>query len=162
MDEYCNYKDAFHNDNVELDKMALSINNKRKKNNDKERLQYLLNNSSQDGTFSPSQDDVSDLSSTYSDLSPALKKNLRLTTKHLQSNDENKIIKHIQSCDECKNELIKIMNVKHIKKKNKPKILQDDKPYELSNDIIISNDDVKNLIIVIIIGLITIIIINKL
>ena len=35
MDEYCNYRDAFNNDNKELDKLALSINNKRIKNNDK-------------------------------------------------------------------------------------------------------------------------------
>lgn len=168
MDEYCNYKDAFSNDNKELDKLALSLNNKRMKNNDKQRLQYLSDKSSQNISFSPSDsilnydsvsnfDNASDLLSSYSNLSPKLKKNLRLTTKHLQSKDEHKIISHIQTCDECKNELIKIMDIKHIKKKYK-KIKNPD----INSEELISNDDMKNLIVIILIGLIIIIIINKL
>ena len=188
MDKYCNYKDAFDNNNSDLDKMALDINNKRIKNNDKERLHYLMDNSSQNISFSDMKSDldsnyentnrtsyrksdldsnyentnrksdldsnygnISDLSSSYSDLSPKLKKNLRLTTKHLDMKDENKIINHIQTCDECKNELIKIMDIKHIGKKHKSK----------NTLVLITNDDIKNLIIVTIIGLIIIIIINK-
>jgi hypothetical protein len=164
MDEYCNYKDAFDNNNSELDKMAKTINNKRIKNNDKKRLQYLSSNSSI--SFSPSDsnenlsdfDNISDLSSSYSDLSPKLKKNLRLTTQHLESKDEHKIIDHIQTCDECKNELMKIMNVKHMKKKYKKMKSNED---DTINNVLISNDDMKNLLIILIIGLIIIIIINK-
>lgn len=167
MDEYCNYKDAFDNNNSELDKMANSINNKRIINNDKKRLQYLSDNSSQNISFSSSDSklnyddisDFSDLSSSYSDLSPKLKKNLRLTTPHLESKDETKIISHIQTCNECKNELIKIMNVKHIKKKYKKIKNNDDN--DPINNVLISNDDMKNLLIILIIGLIIIIIINK-
>lgn len=63
------------------------------------------------------------LSSNYSSLNPKIKKHLRLSTNHLKSyeeKDDSAIMKHINKCEQCKDQLIKLLqNEKHVFETNK-------------------------------------------
>lgn len=64
------------------------------------------------GNNSQSPEYFNDISSEYSFLPKKKQKHLRLNNKHLQEyteNDEQPVLDHIRNCNECKNELIKLL-----------------------------------------------------
>jgi len=100
---------------------------------------------------------LSDVSSNYSSLPSKMKYNMRLNTKHLKDyneKDDNKIIDHIKKCDECKNELIFILTKSQINKNSKP--ITDNKIINFN----ISNNELKDIFILILIGIFIIIVID--
>jgi hypothetical protein len=110
---------------------------------------------------------LNDISSNYSSLPSKMKYNMRLNTKHLKDyneKDDNKIIDHIKKCNECKNELLLILTKSHINKSNiKLDSYTNDINNKSYNEIInfnISNNELKDIFILILIGIFIIIIID--
>lgn len=94
---------------------------------------------------------ISNFSDTSS-LSPKIKKQLRLHTKHLQNqHSDDAILGHIKNCEGCKNELISLLQ-----KENKPHIFEA-KPMQPDNTL---SPDIKDMIILIMIGIFIIILLD--
>jgi hypothetical protein len=198
---YNQYNDAFSNsDNMELDKLARELNNKRKAHkkanqnyksftkgiaegissyNDKNQFNFLPAscNDSQDNlssnnndlyniSNSSSLDDINpyisdeEISSNYSSLPKKEKKSLRMNSNHLnhfKPNDDSKILSHLKKCSDCKNQLFELLQKKH----NKYNLIDNtQKQYDNNTFIGLQDSELKNILIVIVIGIIIIIFID--
>ena len=99
--------------------------NKKKKINPKSVSFASSDSKSQSSsTFSDNYNDIdsiysfNSISSNYSSLNPKIKKHLRLSTTHLKNyaeKDDDAILKHIKKCDQCRLQLINLLqNENHI------------------------------------------------
>jgi len=180
----------YNNDNNELDNMARQLNDKKKKlytqvkndykNQEKETLKGIdAIYSDNSGNFAPSYSDYSldnyksdfdsglptplsevssinydsEISSEYSSLPKKSKKHLRLHTQHLQrfnEKDDKMILEHIKNCDECKYQLLHLLKTEnHIFPKK-----------EQENILGMNYTELKDLLILIIIGSIIIVLLD--
>ena len=197
---YCQYKNAFQDNNKELDEMAYYINKKKSHKKNKNNLnnyvksinngiEYLTDKSRfvpqhfnqqddasiessdcviKNGLFDMNQlnnDDNSDtavikdfsltqtdMTSNYSSLPMKYKKQFKSSNEHLAKyNDNDKdILEHLSHCSDCTNKLEKLM--KHI---------SSDKTEHLTNqNNIFSIGEMKDLIILILVGVFIIIVIS--
>lgn len=123
--------------------------------------------SDNDSTFSPSESIVSsqfpesELSSTYSTL-PHHKKKIMLSNKHLKSfenssTSEDNILSHIKSCTQCKSELLNILKVDEQNKQNELGI---EKFNENKNKLSYNIPEIKNILLVVLLGILIIIILD--
>ncbi|ATZ80447.1 hypothetical protein BMW23_0393 [Bodo saltans virus] len=218
---YNQYNDAFSNsDNMELDKLARELNNKRKahrkaaqnsKNfekdiikgiyayNDKNQFNFShasCNNSqsdfvsglpsviddSQSFDSSQKQSDLYDksyvsdeeISSNYSSLPKKTKKSLRMNSEHLNKykmNDDEQVLLHLKKCNDCKKQLLELLHKKHNIDDNynyNNNNNNNNNNNEIINNRIMDNatflglqdSELKNILILIVIGIIIIIFID--
>jgi hypothetical protein len=108
-----------------------------------------------------------DIISEYSFLPKKKKKHLRLNTKHLQEyteNDDRLILEHIKNCNECKTHLVNLLkNENHfISQKNTQNIQNTQNLNKEENSLFgkINYKELKEVIILIIIGIIIIFILD--
>lgn len=201
---YNQYNDAFSNsDNMELDKLARELNNKRKAHkkanqnyksftkgiaegissyNDKNQFNFLPascndsqdNQSSNDNnlynmSITSSLDDINpyisddEISSNYSSLPKKEKKSLRMNSNHLnhfKSNDDSKILSHLKKCGDCKNQLFELLQKKH----GEHNLVDNNAQKQNYNNTFsgLQDSELKNILIIIVIGIIIIIFIDVL
>lgn len=133
---------------------------------------FSLNGKNSEHFVSMSMSDAdysdSDVVSEYSYLPKQKKKNLRMKTKHLQKyaeNDEQLILEHIKDCDECKQHLLNMLkNDNHfVQKQNEIIKKKEDVNNVLNESSLFGNinyKEMKEVIILIIIGIIIIFVLD--
>jgi hypothetical protein len=114
----------------------------------------------------------SDMSSNYSSLSPKLKKHLRLNTSHLKNyteKDDKIILAHMKKCEQCKSQLLDLLHINHniplienksIKSSENIKILENDHILKQNGILNISTSELKDMLILILIGTFVIILLD--
>lgn len=108
-------------------------------------------------SFSSPSKKNNDLSSEYSFLHPKKKKHLRLNINHLNNfsdDDDKSVIEHVKKCSDCKNKLFLLLN-----ENNDNHIIEKKEQKELIYDGILENinyKEMRDIIILIIIGIIII------
>lgn len=98
--------------------------------------------------------DIKDLSSEYSYLPKKKQKHLRLNNKHLKDytdSDEQMILEHIKSCNECKNQLLILL-----KDNNHEASQKSNQSHQISPEVTskINYKEIKEIIIIVMIGII--------
>jgi hypothetical protein len=120
-------------------------------------------------SMSDNNNSDSDIISEYSYLPKNKKKHIRMNTKHLQNykeNDEQLILDHIQKCEECKQHLLYLLKNEshfvHNKKEEEKKEVEINTENVSENSIFgkINYKEIKEVIILIIIGIIIIFVLD--
>jgi hypothetical protein len=145
----------YSDDNSDNNSLSFSLNSGKSFGNN---MQNSANSSSQQ------YEHFNDISSEYSYLPKKKKKHLRLNTTHLQEyteNDDHLILEHIKKCNECKQHLLKLVkNDTHFTQKNE--IIKEEIKEDNSNSLLgkINYKEMKEVIILIIIGIIVIFVLD--
>ncbi len=115
------------------------------------------------------------VSSNYSSLNPKIKKHLRLSSAHLKNyeeKDDGAILKHIKKCDQCRLQLINLLqNENHIFDIVKKENNKNDQPNQsdqlvpqnrehFTSILNLSNTELKDVLILILIGIFIIILLD--
>jgi hypothetical protein len=100
--------------------------------------------------------------SDASSLSPKIKKQLRLHTKHLQNqNNDDAILGHIRKCEGCKNELIALLQKEHSNHIFPSPIINTTQMMpNVRSDGLFNSPDTKDVLILIMIGVFIIILLD--
>jgi hypothetical protein len=129
---------------------------------DKSEKSFALS-SNKYSTNSDNIESFDDISSEYTLLPKKKKKHLRLNNEHLKDyseSDDKLILKHIQNCEECKDHLLNLLkNENHfISSQKNPEIINTNKETEKNFEI--NYKELKDVIILIIIGIIIIFVLD--
>jgi len=103
------------------------------------------------------EDAISSISSNYSRLTKKQKKYLRQNNKHLKNFNDKNTIDHIEDCDQCKFDFIKIMNL--LKHQNNIEIKPE--PIKENKILNLSTPELKDVLILILAGILIIIVFDS-